>query len=93
MAVFYVLPPRERLEHEITTFWERILPGLAAPPRLGDWFLERIERSHPTALFLHREDLPGGELVGDLVEYFGATPGDEVVEVGGSVRRTICTLE
>ena len=92
MATFYILPARERLEHEITAFWGRTLPGLDVPAEFTGWFLERIEHSRPDAYFLHREDLPGvGELGSDLIEYFGATRGDEVVEINGSgpVRRQV----
>ena len=85
MATFYLLPTRERLEHEVAAFWRRTLPGVPVPPGLGGRFLEQVERSHPAAYFVHREDLPGdGGVDADLVAHFGATAGDEVVEVGGT---------
>lgn len=85
MATFYILPTRERLEHEITAFWSRTLPGLAVPPGLASWFLERIEQSQANAYFVHREDLPGSSsFSAELAEHFGAEPGDEVVALGAA---------
>lgn len=79
MATFYVLPPRECLEHALTDFLARIIPGLPAPQ--WDDFLALIARSN--VFFLHREDLPNdGDLHTDLASCFGAEPGDVVLEIG-----------
>ncbi len=81
MSTFYVLPPRECLEQAVADFLGRILPGLTVPETLAEELLARMAESTPDLFLLHREDLPGGPLVGDLVESFGAEPGDRVVEV------------
>ena len=80
MATFYVLSPRECLEHALTDFLARILPGRPAPP--WDDFLALVA-TRPDVFILHREDLPGdGDIHTDLASCFGAEPGDVVLEIG-----------
>ncbi len=85
MATFYVLPPRECLEQAVAAFLDRLAPGLPAPATACDDLLAGLAAAHPGTYLLHREDLPGGDPAADLIDGFGAEPGDEVVEVGLSV--------
>ena len=85
MATFYVLPPRARLEHAMAAFLDRIAPGLPAPATACDDLLATLAAAHPGTFLLHREDLPGDDPAAELIDGFGAEPGDEVVEVGPSV--------
>ncbi|OWK47052.1 hypothetical protein [Fimbriiglobus ruber] len=86
MATFYLLPPRECLEHATAEFIARILPGVASPSATLERILDVVGalQSRPSELFfIHREDLPGsGDTGHDLIDGFGAEPGDLVVEVG-----------
>lgn len=85
MATFYVLPPRECLEHALADFLARVLPGLPSPQ--WDDFLALIVR--PDVYFVHREDLPShGNLHADLALCFGAEPGDVVLEIGHATPTT-----
>jgi len=93
MATFYVLPPRECLEHAMSNCLARILPGIPAPP--WDDLLALVACRN--VYFIHREELPGdGDLHADLTTCFGAEPGDVVLEIGLAtatteprVRRTV----
>lgn len=81
MATFLVLPPRELLEHEITAFLARLLPGVPVPKNLALTLIELLG-SRETYV-VHREELPEGcEVVAGLCAAFGAEAGDRVVEVG-----------
>jgi hypothetical protein len=82
MATFYVLPPRECLEHAVADFLERLVPGLPAPPSMYEDLLARLAAANPDTFILHREDLPGTDPAVELVDGFGAEPGDAVAEVG-----------
>ena len=86
MATFYLLPPRECLEHAVGQFVNRILPGVPVPESLWACLVEHLvglPNSQPMQFVIHREDLPGlGSLDRDLVEGFGAEAGDRIVEVG-----------
>ena len=86
MATYYLLPPRECLEHAVGQFVNRILPGVPIPESLWACLVEHLvglPSAHSARYVIHREDLPGmGSLDRDLVEGFGAEAGDRVVEVG-----------
>ncbi len=86
MATFLVLPPRELLEHAVTEFTNRLLPGLPKPLGLSDILLAHVVASLPNcerAYVIYREELPDtGDTVDVLVEAFGAEPGDRVLEIG-----------
>lgn len=86
MATFLVLPPRELLEHAVTEFANRLLPGLPKPLGLSDVLLAHVVGSLPNgerAYVIYREELPDtGDTVDVLVEAFGAEPGDRVMEIG-----------
>lgn len=86
MATFLVLPPRELLEHAVTEFANRLLPGLPKPLGLSDVLLAHVVGSLPSgerAYVIYREELPdAGDTVDVLVEAFGAEPGDRVMEIG-----------
>ena len=95
MATFYLLPPRECVDHAVAEFCRQMLPGVEIPAGLAERFLEALTDERADRYVVHREDLPGlGGLADDLTGAFGAEPGDEVVEVGfaagsvpGRVRR------
>jgi hypothetical protein len=85
VATFLVLPPRELLEHAVTEFANRLLPGLPKPLGLSDVLLAHVVASLPAerAYVIYREELPdAGDTVDVLVEAFGAEPGDRVLEIG-----------
>ena len=83
MSTFYVLPPRECLEQNVSEFVARVLPGVSAPATLWEDLLGLLAAGCYETYFIHREDLPGeGDVADDLGAGFGAEPGDEAVEVG-----------
>jgi hypothetical protein len=86
MATFLVLPPRELLEHAVTEFADRLLPGLPKPLGLADVLLAHVVAGLPRneqAFVIYREELPDdGDTVRLLQDAFGAEPGDRVLEIG-----------
>lgn len=86
VATFLVLPPRELLEHAVTEFANRILPGLPKPLGLADVLLAHVVAGvdgTDRTYVIYREELPdSGDAVNVLVEAFGAEPGDRVLEIG-----------
>lgn len=86
MSTFFVLPPRECLEFAVADFVARVLPGLSAPPAVADALLAALEfeaNRDDDAYFVHREELAGsGDTAADLMNGFGAAPGDQVVDIG-----------
>ena len=86
MATFYLLPPRECLEHAVEQFVNRVLPGVPVPATIWTTLVEQlvgVPSAESTQFVIHREELPGvGSLVQDLVEGYGAEQGDRIVEVG-----------
>jgi hypothetical protein len=83
MATFLILPPRELLEHVLTGFLARILPGVPAPNNLLALVLNQVVAEQPQTFVVLREDLPeSGNLESDLSAAFGAEPGDRVIEIG-----------
>lgn len=100
MATFLVLPPRELLEHAVTEFADRLLPGLPKPLGLADVLLAHVVAGLPKgeqAFVIYREELPDdGDTIGVLREAFGAEAEDRVLEIGpprnlaaATVRETI----
>lgn len=85
MATFYVLPPRNNLEEELSALLGRLLPGLPMPVDAWDAVTDRLASiaGWPADVYLvPRDDLPPGEPVHlALAEHFGAEPGDSIVEV------------
>lgn len=85
MATFYVLPPRACLEEELTGLLGRLLPGLPLPVDAWDAVTDQLASlaGWPADAYLvPRDDLPAGEPVHQsLAEYFGAEPGDSIIEV------------
>jgi hypothetical protein len=76
MSTFYILPPRECLEQAVTSFLDRLIPGLPVPERLCERIFENLGEN-PDAFLVHREELSGlAELSEDLAENFGAEPED-----------------
>jgi hypothetical protein len=89
MATFYLIPPRECLEQAVAEFLTRVLPSLPTDPSIAEALLAAVEfeaNRTDDAYLIHREDLPGyRDVVTDLIEEFGAEPGDRVVEIGATV--------
>jgi hypothetical protein len=88
MATFYLIPPRECLEQAVAEFLARVLPGLPSDPAVADALLAAVEfeaNRTDDVYLVHREDLSGGrDVVTDLIDGFGAEPGDRVVEIGAT---------
>ena len=86
MSTFFVLPPRECLEHAVAEFVARLLPGLSAPPAVAEALLAALEfeaNRADDAFFVHREELAGsGDTAADLRDGFGAELGDRVIDIG-----------
>jgi len=83
MATFFVLPPRELLEHALSDFLARTLPGLPAPNDLPARLLDELAGGGRETFVLYREDLPEPDgVIACLRDVYGAEPGDTVVEVG-----------
>ena len=86
MATYLVLPPRELLEHAMTEFANRLLPGLPKPLGLADVLLAHVIAAQPGSdrtFVVYREELPdSGDTLETLVDAFGAEPGDRVLEFG-----------
>jgi hypothetical protein len=85
MATFYVLPPRVCLEEQLGSLLKRLLPGLPLPVDAWDVLSESFSNAAawPSDTYLvTRDDIPFGEPTEQaLQEYFGAEPGDRVIEV------------
>jgi hypothetical protein len=86
MATFIVLPPRELIEHAVTAFAGRLLPGFTVPQGLWERLIDDMVASYEVesagpVFVMHREDLSDGSVHDSLVEGFGAEPGDCVVEI------------
>lgn len=92
MAVFYVLPPRVCLEEQLAAMFGKLLPGLPIPIDSWDAVVERLAevgRWPEDAHLVTRDEIPYGEPVSDaLADYFGAEPGDRVIEVTAGTART-----
>jgi hypothetical protein len=97
VATFLVLPPRELLEHAVTEFANRILPGLPKPLGLSDVLLAQVIAGLPRneqAFVVYREELPEGENTAMVLqEAFGAEPGDRIVEIGAPRNLTPSSLK
>jgi hypothetical protein len=90
MSLFYLLPRRAVLGDHLADALAVLLPGLdldvAERSRLAEVVLEALEGSVP-GFVVSREDLPAGEAAEQaLIDGFGATAGDEVVEVRPAAR-------
>jgi len=92
MATFYVLPPRVCLEEQLAAMLGKLLPGLPIPVESWDVLVERLrEFAHwpEEAYLVPRDEIPFGESTCEaLAEYFGAAPGDRVIEVTSNGTRT-----
>ena len=90
MSTFYLLPPRvvvgDRLGDALTV----LLPGVSLDSegraRVAEVVLESLQGQLDVYL-VPRDELPGGEVPERaLIDGYGATPGDEVVEVRPAAR-------
>jgi hypothetical protein len=85
VSTFYLLPPRPLLGQQFAAFLQGCFPGLSwntgTRAELAEW-LGATAQKQSDVYVVFREDLPEGiNLTKTLVDDFGATVGDEVVEV------------
>ena len=96
MATFFVIPPRECLEQALVEFVGRILPSLPTSPAVAEAFLGALEleaNRAGDAFFVHREDLGGSDdPARELIDAFGAEPGDGIVEIGPTAASRTATV-
>jgi hypothetical protein len=90
MSTFYLLPPRGVVGDRLADALSALLPGLgldvAGRTHLAELVLEAF-RERPDVFLVTRDDLPGGEVPERaLIDGYGATTGDEVVEVRPAAR-------
>jgi hypothetical protein len=84
MSTFYLLPPRPLLGAHFAGFLQKVFPGLNWDSPLRTHLGEVVGATvcQPDVYVVFREELPEGEAPAQaLADGFGATPGDEVVEV------------
>ncbi len=84
MSTFYVLPPRPQLGERFASFLEALFPGLRWPSRSWVELAEVLQAAvvaRPGVYVVFRDEVESGDVDPQLVECFGAEPGDEVVEV------------
>ncbi len=88
MSTFYVLPPREVVEHRLAALTDALLPGLPSGPHAWAGLVAALT-ARRDVFVVHREELPRiGDTPTDLVQGYGAEPGDRVVEVSAGRSRT-----
>lgn len=85
MSVFYLLPSRPLLGERFADYLGTLFPGLEWPSRawsgLGDTLADVATRQ-PDVYVIYREELPEGEdTLAALADGFGATAGDEIIEI------------
>jgi hypothetical protein len=85
MATFYLLPPRDSLDHILAELLCRLTPGLPLPGGAWDDLAGRLAAHWPDDVFLiPQDDLPDGDSPDEaLVTGFGAEPGDRVIATCG----------
>jgi hypothetical protein len=84
MSTFYLLPPRPLLGQRFGEFLTSLFPGLTWDPAVWTDLAEVLGAAaacYPDVFVIYREDLPEGDVEGNLAEAFGAEEGDEIVEV------------
>src|SRR5262245_29320542 len=83
MATFYLLPPREVLEHAVSELFGKLLPGLPLPADAWEVLAQHLSASAnwPDVFLVPRDELPEGDPSEALANVYGAEPGDRVVEV------------
>ena len=84
MSLYYLLPPRGVLADRLADSLQLLLPGIDWPidarRRLGE-LVEAAIAGREDVYVVHRDELPQGAPEFGLIDGFGATSGDEVVEV------------
>jgi hypothetical protein len=85
MATFYLLPPRSSLGHKFAQFLDTIFPGMnwmqTSSRDLAET-LAALAEGQSEVYVVYRDDVPGElSLLSTLREWYGAEPGDLVVEV------------
>jgi hypothetical protein len=89
MSTFYLLPPRSVLIDRLLDCMQTWLPGLDVAAADREDLLASLCAVLPgkDVFVVHREDLPAGEGSEQaLVDGYGATQGDEVIEVRSTSR-------
>ena len=88
MHTFYLLPARSDLARQWGRYFQQWLPGLSeAGPELADQIAE-VAAPQPGVYVVFADDLPEvGHVWESLVDGFGASPGDRVIDVRSSPRR------
>jgi hypothetical protein len=86
MATFIILPPRELIEHAVTEFAERLMPGFVVPHGLWEQIIDTMIGGFQTTaesmvFVLHREDLSDGSVLESLTTGYGAMADDHVIEI------------
>ena len=81
MAAFYVLPARAALGEALARFLRPAFPGLEITSQDAAGLLEQLVEGR-AGYFVHREDLPEGDVASGLRDGYGAEPGDQIVHVG-----------
>jgi hypothetical protein len=89
MHTFYLLPPRSVLTDHLADCVQSWLPGLnlAVADREQLFACAFAALPGENVFLVHREDLPAGERAEQaLIDGYGASPGDEVIEVRPTAR-------
>ena len=86
MATYYLMPSRPRLGERFAGHLSALFPGLTWSP--GDWTeladtLTAVVAMRQADIFIiYRDELPSDEeTIAALTDGFGATAGDEVIEI------------
>jgi hypothetical protein len=85
MARFFILPPRECVEHLTKEFFEKLLPGLEVSD-LWPQIAELLQQQNPDCFIVHREDLTNSGDDDELAEVYGAEEHDEIHELSLPIR-------
>jgi hypothetical protein len=90
MSTFYLLPTRAAVGDRFADLLGALLPGLSLDARgrsrLADVVLQSLQ-ADPDVFFVPRDELPFGEAAERaLIDGYGASAGDEVVEVRPAAR-------
>jgi hypothetical protein len=85
MSTFYILPARPVLGDHVADCFAKLLPGVVwdchARRHLADTLIDSLV-IRPDVYLVAKDDLPADEAVETvLIDGYGASPGDEIVEL------------
>jgi hypothetical protein len=80
MSVFYVLPPRAALGEALARYLRPYFPGMKIAADTCAGLIDGLTETQ-SAHVLHREDVPGSDVLAALQDGFGAERGDLVIQV------------